>query len=163
MKHIDTDRLKTEIERIIESDHPIECNLMEKHAYNRALSDAINLIDSLQQEQSEGGCSEKPNNLLFEWTEEDERTRWNLCSLLTNLRVGKKIEESTFKKYYSWLKIIHIKPRKPRKSKQPEVDLEKEMDNYYDSPQWEGEDVSWMTYARIARHFADWGAEHLKR
>jgi hypothetical protein len=58
----------------------------------------LSLVTSLQQEQPKGGCSEKPNNLLSEWTEEDERTRWNLCSLLTNLRVGKKIEESTFKK-----------------------------------------------------------------
>ena len=46
---------------------------------------------------------------------------------------------------------------------QPEVDLEKELDTYYDSPLWDGEPVSWMTYTRIARHFAEWGAEHLKR
>lgn len=85
-----------------------------------------------KQEQPECGCSEKPNNLSSEWTEEDERTRWNLCSLLTNLRVGKKIEESTFKKYYSWLKIIHIKPRKTRKSEQPEVDLDAIVDEAFD-------------------------------
>lgn len=36
---------------------------------------------------------------------------------------------------------------------QPEVDLEKELDAYYDSPLWDGESVSWMTYTRIARHF----------
>lgn len=40
---------------------------------------------------------------------------------------------------------------------QPEVDLEKEMDKFYDSPLWEGENVSWMTYTRIARHFYELG------
>ena len=51
MKSIDADKLKAEIESIINSDHPIEYDLMEKRAYNSALSDVINLIDSLQQEQ----------------------------------------------------------------------------------------------------------------
>ena len=41
--------------------------------------------------------------------------------------------------------------------KQPQVDLEKELDTYYDSPLWDGEPVSWMTYTRIARHFYELG------
>lgn len=40
---------------------------------------------------------------------------------------------------------------------QPQVDLEKELDIYYDSPLWDGEPVSWMTYTRIARHFYELG------
>jgi len=40
---------------------------------------------------------------------------------------------------------------------QPEVDLEEELDTYYDSPLWDGEPVSWMTYTRIARHFYELG------
>ena len=40
---------------------------------------------------------------------------------------------------------------------QPKVDLEKELDTYYDSPLWDGEPVSWMTYTRIARHFYELG------
>ena len=40
---------------------------------------------------------------------------------------------------------------------QPKVDLEKELDTYYDSPLWDGELVSWMTYTRIARHFYELG------
>lgn len=43
------------------------------------------------------------------------------------------------------------------KQEQLEVDLEKEMDNDYDSPLWDGETVSWMTYTRIARHFYEFG------
>lgn len=50
-KYIDADNLKADIESIINSDHPIEYDLMEKRAYDRALSDVINLIDSHQQEQ----------------------------------------------------------------------------------------------------------------
>ena len=51
MKYIDADKLIADIESIINSDHPIEYDLMEKRAYNSALSDVINLITSLQQEQ----------------------------------------------------------------------------------------------------------------
>lgn len=117
-KYIDSEKLISEIERQMN-----ECigrfGEIHKLPEYRCLKNIHSYITSLQQEQPGGGSSEKPNDLLSEWTEEDERTRWNLCSLLTNLRVGKKIEESTFKKYYSWLKIIHIKPRKTRKQEQP--------------------------------------------
>lgn len=41
--------------------------------------------------------------------------------------------------------------------KQPQIDLEKELTTYYDSPLWDGEPVSWMTYTRIARHFYELG------
>ena len=54
-KYIDADNLKANIESIINSDHPIEYDLMEKRAYDRALSDVIDLIDSHQQEQPEYG------------------------------------------------------------------------------------------------------------
>lgn len=53
-------------------------------------------------------------DLTADWTEEDERIRANLLSLLVDLRVGGKIKETTAKKYYDWLKTIHVKPRKPR-------------------------------------------------
>ena len=43
------------------------------------------------------------------------------------------------------------------KQQQSEVDLEEEMDKYYDSPLWDGDNVSWMTYTRIARHFYELG------
>jgi hypothetical protein len=52
-KYIPAEKLIAEIESIINRDDPIEYNLMEKQAYNRALSDAIDIISSLQQEQPE--------------------------------------------------------------------------------------------------------------
>ena len=38
-----------------------------------------------------------------------------------------------------------------------DVIFENEIDSYYDSPQWEGENVSWNTYYRIAHHFYEVG------
>lgn len=63
-KYIDTEKLIAEIERLSSSEHPIEYELEEKLAYNRALDEIKDAITSLQQEQPEGGSSEKPNNLL---------------------------------------------------------------------------------------------------
>lgn len=96
------------------------------------------------------------------WSEEDEKTRRNLMSLLANMR-GDRITEETYQKYYPWLKSLrpHWKPSevcygakgdpdpagvwKPSE-KQPqvadaskmeqEVDLEKASRNVYES--WMG-------------------------
>ena len=40
-----------------------------------------------------------------EWSEEDEKIRRNLMSLLANMR-GDRITEETYQKYYSWLKSL---------------------------------------------------------
>lgn len=47
---------------------------------------------------------------------------------------------------------------------EPEVDLEKEMDEYFENMAvQEHENIFEDTYHNIARHFAQWGAEHLKK
>lgn len=46
----------------------------------------------------------------------------------------------------------------------PELDLEKEMDEYFENMAvQEHENIFEDTYHNIARHFAQWGAEHLKK
>lgn len=40
---------------------------------------------------------------------------------------------------------------------QPEVDIDKELDSFYDSPLLEGEAISFMSYTRIAHHFYELG------
>ena len=47
------------------------------------------------------GAEQKP----AEWSEEDEKTRSNLMSLLANMR-GNRITEETYQKYYPWLKAL---------------------------------------------------------
>lgn len=59
-KYIDAEKLIKAIE-----DKGLDCSL----AIKMERLDTLALIDELQQEQPEGGCSEKPNNLLSEWTE----------------------------------------------------------------------------------------------
>lgn len=45
-----------------------------------------------------------------------------------------------------------------------EVNLEEEMDRFFEEmPIQEHENIFEDTYQMIARHFAEWGAEHLKR
>ena len=41
-----------------------------------------------------------------EWSVEDYKTKRNLMSLLTNLRINGKITEETYQKYYPWFKSI---------------------------------------------------------
>lgn len=65
-KYIDAEKLRAEIKSIINSDYPIEYNLMEKQAYNSALNDVINLINSLQQERQMPDSTQ----LIAEWEKE---------------------------------------------------------------------------------------------
>lgn len=45
-----------------------------------------------------------------EWSEEDEKIRSNLMSLLANMR-GDRITEETYQKYYPWLKSLRSRPQ----------------------------------------------------
>lgn len=49
-----------------------------------------------------------PSSMDFkqEWSDEDEKIRRNLMSLLANMR-GDRITEETYQKYYPWLKDLH--------------------------------------------------------
>ena len=40
---------------------------------------------------------------------------------------------------------------------QPEVEFNKELDSFYDSPLLEGATISFMSYTRIAQHFYELG------
>ena len=65
MKYIDAEKLKAEIRKLRS-----ESTISESDDYYEyAKSRIIDIIESLQQEQPEGGCSEKPNNLLSERAE----------------------------------------------------------------------------------------------
>ena len=46
-----------------------------------------------------------------------------------------------------------IDPEMDVQQEQLEVDFNKELDSFYDSPLLEGETISWMSYTRIAVHF----------
>ena len=78
-----------------------------------------------------------------EWSEEDEKNRRNLMSLLANMR-GDRITEETYQKYYPWLKSLRPswKPSEERpqvadaSKMEPEVDFEKASRNVYES--WQG-------------------------
>ena len=50
-KYINIEKVKAEIERLSSSEHPIEYEWVEKLAYNRALSEIEDVINSLNQEQ----------------------------------------------------------------------------------------------------------------
>lgn len=45
-----------------------------------------------------------------EWSDEDEKNRRNLMSLLANMR-GDRITEETYQKYYPWLKDLRSRPK----------------------------------------------------
>ena len=110
MKYIDAEKLIAEIESIINSDHPIEYKSMEKQAYNSALNDAINFIDSLRQEQPEvqNGKFVFPKYLYA-------RTKDN-----------KTIDMS-----YAPQNMTAVEYIRNDFAEQPEVNLEKEIDDYY--------------------------------
>ena len=58
-----------------------------------------------------------------EWSEEDEKTRRNLMSLLVNMR-GDRIKEETYQKYYPWLKSLPERFNLQPKQEWSEVELE---------------------------------------
>ena len=66
MKYIDSEKLIAEITRIY-NEH--QCRSTERYedgiddGYHDCCDEIVAVITSLQQEQPEGGCSEKPNNL----------------------------------------------------------------------------------------------------
>lgn len=75
MKYIDSEKLIAEIERLISICEKQRTDAIEVECYDLAddasarmgeLRVILETITSLQQEQPEGGCSEKPNNLLRE-------------------------------------------------------------------------------------------------
>ena len=67
-------------------------------------------------------------------------------------------EQSLCIKILTWV----LKQIDSLQQEQPEVELEKELDKFYDSPLWERENVSWMTYTRIALHFYELGLKARK-
>ena len=49
-------------------------------------------------------------------------------------------------------------------SEEKDVDLEEEIDKYFQPIQaWEVQEAPFSSLDKCARHFAEWGAEHLKR
>ena len=96
-----------------------------KELVNFILYNAGHLLDEetehkyiayLEKQKEQSGSSEKPNNLL--WSEEDEKIRRNLMSLLVNMR-GDRITEETYQKYYPWLKSLRSRPKSLRPSWKP--------------------------------------------
>ena len=57
------------------------------------------------QTEYEKGRADAFAQMQKEWSEEDEKIRQNLMSLLSDMR-GHRIEESTYQKYYPWLKSL---------------------------------------------------------
>lgn len=64
---------------------------------------------------------------------------------------------------YDWLEK-NLEYLKPKRNEQPVEWLEEEISRtYHDSSVTDTEDIDHVAYENIARHFAEWGAEHLKR
>ena len=59
---------------------------------------------TLRMEYEKGRADAIAETSPAEWSVEDYKTKRNLMSLLTNLRVNGKITEETYQKYYPWLK-----------------------------------------------------------
>lgn len=106
-KYIDAEKLRKEIERLDKSntvDLNNGCDDDQCYGYYLALSDLINSLDSLQQEQPEVDLEEEADRLFFS---------------------------------LGWYEGDHDKPM---------LDC-----------------ISLEEFRGIARHFAKWGAEHLKK
>ena len=176
MKYIDSEKLIAEIERRIEEhktvlkekDRTLTSKLLLRGSLN-ALKVTKDIISLLQQDETQVDkmlCSQV-------WWEEQgwimippDATIEGIDSLLKQVRKKFQqkqpdlpgIEEPGIpgKDYIpvEWVDACEMYGKwKIVKQEQPEVDLEQELDAYYDSPLWDGEPVSWMTYTRIAHHF----------
>lgn len=108
------------------------------------------------------GWRKKP----VEWSDEDEKTRRNLISLLANMR-GDRITEETYQKYYPWLK--DLRPSWKPSEGQPQVagvgKMEPEVDLERDAVQFcfdKGLNVTPYQAKTIARHFFELGLKARK-
>lgn len=141
MKYIDADKLIADIESIINSDPPIEYDLWEKRAYNSALSDVINLIDSPQQEQP------GVQNRKFIFPK----------YLYARTKDNKTIDVS-----YAPQDMTAIKYVRNDFIEQQEVDLEKEYKDYVEREPVFRKLVNGVAGRQIARHFFELGLNAIK-
>ena len=72
-----------------------------KEEYRKAYKDGFEVSEQLKTERAEA----------LEWSEEDEKIRRNLMSLLANVR-GDRITETAYQKYYPWLKSLRPQPKR---------------------------------------------------
>ena len=139
------EKIRAEVERLQHTDTPHTDEWWDGADYVRRRMKEV--LSDLEKE-------EKPNS---QWSEEDEKMleaflhKLEVCDLLTN-------KEVVWAK--SRLKSFHLKV----KSEKPIEGLEEEMDKFFETmPVLEHENIFEDTFKNIARHFAKWGAEHLKK
>lgn len=81
-KYIDADLLRKKIERLDESntvDLNNGCNDDQCYGYYLALSDLINFLDSLQQEQPEADLEKEMNKLISLEYVNQRDDEWEMC------------------------------------------------------------------------------------
>lgn len=149
MKYIDAEKLSTQIEKIF----PDSSDERTVEGFEYALDKVKAIIDSLQQEQPEQkkNCAECPYCI-----DRHDQSGWHFKGCFGGPYKGKFIAEID---------------ECPLQQEQPEVDLNfqvfaKEMDAVFNLPKevtenTEENPLNWEY--EIARHFAKWGAEHLKK
>lgn len=144
-KYIEVEKLKAEIDKLHDAPvpkHDQQCDFSD--GYSWGLNDIENLIDSLQQEQ--------PNNIIElggrKYREVPAKTNDKICKdcdyFLDNGVCT--LEECPCTGDNTILEKIQ--------QEQPEVDLEKEIDNYFNTIQaWQIQEAPFTTMEKCARHF----------
>ena len=150
-KYIDTEKLKAEIER---QKHILNTSIQSGGDYGQsctivAYDNILSLIDSLQQDQSEVLSGEDVmtmcNQILIDWAKEGETQEEKEQREQAHMRF--------FELYDDYLT-----------QEKPEVDLEKEIDDYmYDHQPWEVQKAPGTSLENCARHFWNKGYNARKK
>lgn len=140
MKYIDADRLSTEIDRRMTDNLKADLEIHSTAYFAGAAKedyDILSIIDSLQQ-----GQQEQPTRGYDE------------------AYLNEKIAKAT----KSWKGVDVDKFMDEVRGREPEVDLEEEVNRYLEEQMLIPTEL-WQkkNYQKFARHFAEWGAEHLKK
>lgn len=146
-KYIDVERLKAEIERMREINRKaLEAGHIEAgvfHGRAQTLNYLFEFIDSPRQEQPES------SKVKF---------------VFPNFLYARTVDNKTIDVSYAPQSMEAVEYIKNDPTEQPEVDLEEEMDRYFDTMQvFEHENIFEETFHKIARHFFKRGEEEMRR
>ena len=144
-KYIDADKLKAEIQKLRSE----SCISESDDYYEYAKSEIIDIIDSLQQDQSEVLSGEDVmtmcNQILIDWAKEGETQE------------EKEQREQAHMRFFELYDNYLMK-------EQPDVDLEKEIEEYmYLVQPWEVQKAPGTSLENCARHFWNKGYNARKK
>lgn len=143
MKYIDAEKLKEEIQANLAA---ISFNDDYQEGYEACGMSVLKFIDSLQQEQKEDLSS------LIAKAQSVAKRLLDSHSFYEALPEDIRYEHTAEK----WRKILKA-ISSCSQQEQPDVDLEKEIDNYlYPIQAWQIQEAPFTTMDKCARHFAKW-------